>query len=216
MKKYIDRHDAGKILAQHLQHYAHQKNAIVLALPRGGVPVAYEVAKAFSLPLDIFIVRKLGVPGHEELAMGAMASGGMIVFNENIVRELHISKQTIDHVIENEKNEIARREITYRGARPLPDLTQKTVILVDDGIATGATIRAAIQSLRAQLIERLVVAIPVASEDICRDLARLADEWICPMKPSFFSAVGEWYEDFTQTSDEEVSRLMHCYKTKNA
>src|SRR5579872_2719416 len=208
MEKYVDRYTAGKILAGYLHHYNHQPNTIVLALPRGGVPVAYEIANQLSLPLDIFIVRKLGVPGHGELAMGAIASGGAIVFNEDIIHDLSISKAMIDRVIESEKKEIKRREIKYRNSRPFPDLTNKTVILVDDGIATGATIRAAIKSLRTKNVGRMVIAVPVAAEDTCRELMSVVDEFICPMMPRYFNAVGAWYENFDQTSDDEVSILM--------
>lgn len=208
MEKYLDRYEAGKILAEYLTAYAHQQNVIVLALPRGGVPVAYEVAKALSVPLDIFIVRKLGVPGHEELAMGAIASGGAIVFNEDIINDLNIPQLRIDRVIEEETTELERRETVYRGSRPFPDLTNKIVILIDDGIATGASIRAAIKSLKNKNIKKLIVAIPVAAKDTCRDLLPLADELICPLKPENFIAVGLWYENFGQTSDDEVSELM--------
>ncbi len=208
MQKYADRQEAGRVLAEHLKHYANRQHTIVLGLPRGGVPVAYEIAKALFLPLDVFIVRKLGVPGHEELALGAMASGGVTVFNEEIIRDLHISKTKIDHVIENEKKEIERREIKYRGSRPFPDLSKKTIILIDDGIATGATMRAAIASLKAKDVARLVVAVPVAAGDTCQQLTPLVDEFVCPLRPENFYAVGAWYEDFAQTSDDEVAVLM--------
>ncbi len=208
MEKYADRYDAGKFLATYLEQYTRNKDAIILALPRGGVPVAYELAKILSLPMDVFIVRKLGVPDHEELAMGAVASGGVIVFNDRIIRDLAISQLDINRVIESEKKEIERREEKYRGSRLFPDLTNKIVILVDDGIATGATIRAAIKSLRSKNIKKLIIAVPVASEETCRELVPLVDELVCPLMPQYFNAVGSWFEDFGQTSDSEVADLM--------
>ncbi|HSW68933.1 MAG TPA: phosphoribosyltransferase [Gammaproteobacteria bacterium] len=208
MNKYTDRQEAGIVLAEHLKQYRQMQDVIVLALPRGGVPVGYEVAKALSLPLDILIVRKLGVPNHEELAFGAIASGGAAVFNEDVVRDLTISKNEIDQIIEREKEEIKRREITYRGTRSFPDLAKKTVILVDDGIATGATMRAAIKLLRSQHVKKLVVAIPVAARDTCDDLMLEVEELICPSIQEYFYAVGAWYENFSQTSDEEVIFLL--------
>lgn len=208
MEKYINRSEAGKVLGEFLQQYAHNPDAIVLALPRGGVPVAYRIAERLILPLDVLIVRKLGVPGHEELAMGAIASGGVVVYNDDIIHKLAIPKKIIDSVIAREKMEMARRETKYRGSRPFPDLTRKIIILVDDGIATGATIRAAIQSLRTQNVARIVVAVPVAAEDTCRDLIPLVDELVCPLRPEYFNAVGAWYEVFEQTSDREVIDLM--------
>ena len=208
MEKYHDRKEAGKILAEQLKAYANRKDVVVLALPRGGVPVAYEVAQALNLPLDVFIVRKLGVPGHEELAMGAIAMGGVTVFNDEIVRDLHIAKASIDSVIKSENEELKRREIRYRGKRPFPILTKKVVILVDDGIATGATMYAAVKALRHLQPASIVIAVPVAAADTCEKLAVLADKMVCPLRPHLFYAVGSWYDYFEQTEDEEVSELL--------
>lgn len=209
MEPFIDRYEAGKILAQQLQEYTNQSDVIVLALPRGGVPVGYEVAKFLSVPLDIFVVRKLGVPYHEELAMGAIASGDSIFLNKDIINQLHISKEAIDHVIQSEKEELQRREIKYRGERPFPKLDNKTIILVDDGIATGASMRVAVQALRQYKPKSIVVAVPVASRSTYDEMRKIADNVICPLTPLLFSAVGEWYQDFSQTSDEEVYLLLH-------
>lgn len=214
MKKYLNRSEAGKILAQALREYANQDDIIVLALPRGGVPIGYEVAIGLTLPLDVFIVRKLGVPGHEELAMGAIASGGVVFLNEKIIRDLNIPKKMIDQVIQKETNEIKRREMEYRGHRPTPDFSQKIIILVDDGIATGATLRAAIKSLRNISVKQIIVAAPVGANDTCDDLATLVDKLICPLRPEYFEAVGQWYEDFDQTTDREVTFLMSKVKEK--
>lgn len=213
MKKYVDRTEAGKILAAHLKQYRNQKDIIVLALPRGGVPVGYEIAKSLPAPLDIFIVRKLGVPWHEELAMGAIASGNTILFNEEIVRQLNISKPEIEKVIKSEEMELNRREHEYRGNRPLPSLKDKTVILVDDGIATGATMKAAIMGIRKQNPKKIVVAAPVAALDTYQEIRTMADEVICPLIPSEFFAVAAWYENFPQTTDEEVFELMSVSHT---
>lgn len=209
MERYLDRQQAGKVLAEHLKKYANKKDVIVLALPRGGVPVAYEIAKAISSPLDVFIVRKLGVPGNEELAMGAIATGGVIVFNDAIVQQLKIPKSAIDNVIQSELDELHRRESRYRHNQALPTLTNKTVILVDDGIATGATMRVAIKSLRELKPAKIIVAVPVAAYSTCQEMARLADEIVCPLRPENFYAVGVWYENFPQTSDEEVAILLN-------
>jgi putative phosphoribosyl transferase len=208
MDKFLDRCDAGKRLAILLKSYAEQPNAIVLALPRGGVPVADEIAKALALPLDIFIVRKLGVPGYEELALGAIATGGDVVFNDDVIRDLNISQDTIDQVIAAEQKELQRRELTYRGDRPFPELAGKTIILVDDGIATGATMRAAIQALRQEKPKKIIIAMPVAPPDIAEEMAVLADEMFCLLQPRFFNAVGAWYKNFPQTTDEEVFELL--------
>ncbi|WED44457.1 phosphoribosyltransferase [Legionella cardiaca] len=214
MDKFINRHEAGRILADQLKSYANNPDVIVLALPRGGAPVGYEIAKALSAPLDVFIVRKLGVPGHEELAMGAIASGSTVIFNEEIIDALHVSKEAIDSVIHSEEQELARRENMYRHNQPYPSLKNKIVILVDDGVATGATMRAAIKSLRKQNPARLVMAIPVAAYSTYQEMAKLVDEIICPLQPLHFYAVGLWYEDFAQTSDNEVSALL-ANKTSN-
>lgn len=208
MERYQNRYVAGKILADLLNNYAKRQDVIVFALPRGGVPVAYEIAKSLSLPLDVFIVRKLGVPGHEELAMGALAMGDSIVFNKEIMDSLGISKQAIDDVINMEKKELQRREIAYRGHKPFPDIKNKTIILVDDGIATGASIKVAIKALRQLDPAAIILAIPVADASICKKMTKLVEKLVCPMQPSNFFAVGQWYDDFSQTTDEEVYTLL--------
>lgn len=208
MDKFADRYTAGQILAKELQNYAHNKDVIVLALPRGGVPVAYEIAKSLEVPMDVFIVRKLGVPMQEELAMGAIATGDAVVFNDDIIEQLSISKADIDRVIKAEKQELKRREVVYRGDRPYPELKNKKVILVDDGIATGASMRAAIKAIRSRKPSEIVVAVPVAAFSTCVELTELVDKVVCPLKPTFFYAVGAWYEDFQQTTDEEVYELL--------
>lgn len=205
--KYSDRYEAGKILVEHLKEYANNPAVIVLALPRGGVPVAYEIAKALAVPLDVFIVRKLGVPGQEELAMGALAMQGTIVFNDEIVQGLNIQKAAIDRVIQAEQQELQRRIAAYRGNRPFPDLTDKIIILVDDGIATGATMRAAITALQQQKPAQIVVAVPVAAITSCEEIAMLAVKIVCPLTPQPLYSVGAWYVDFTQTTDVEVRDL---------
>jgi len=212
--KFLDRHEAGRILAKSLTEYASNQNVVVLALPRGGVPVAFEIAMALSIPLDVFIVRKLGLPGHEEFAMGAIASGGTVVFNESLVNRLDLSLLSVKTVIEREQKELIRREQLYRGVRPFPNLEGKTIILVDDGIATGSTMRAAIKALRQHQPECLVVAVPVAANSTCREMEFLVDKLICPMKPIDFYAVGLWYENFSQTSDDEVIELLKKAKTE--
>jgi len=209
MDRYVDRYDAGKILANALAVYANQSDVIILALPRGGVPVAYEVAKALSVPLDVLIVRKLGVPGHAELAMGAIAMGDTVVFNDQIMRELNISKKMVNRAIESEQIELKRREMKYRGQRPFPIFTDKTIILVDDGIATGATMRAAVLALRQHKPATIVIAVPVASIEACEEMELIADQLVCLLKPRSFYAVGQWYQDFSQTSDEEVFALLN-------
>lgn len=216
MDKYTDRYAAGKILATALNEYANRNDVIVLALPRGGVPVAFEIANALSAPLDVFIVRKLGVPGHEELAMGAIASGGIIVFNDEILQEIPISKSAIDRVINAERAELNRRETVYRGNRPEPNVTDKTVIIVDDGIATGATMRAGITALRKQQPAAIIMAIPVAAKSSCEELKPLVDRIVCPLQPIQFFAVGAWYETFNQTSDDEVFELLAKFRSKKS
>jgi len=208
MDKFANRYAAGKLLAAYLELFANDPDCIILALPRGGVPVAYEIAKTLSLPLEVFIVRKLGVPGHEEFAMGAIASGDVIVFNQDVIRELGIEPSSIEQVIQAEKQELRRREFVYRGNRIFPECAHKTVILVDDGVATGATMRAAIKAVQAKNPKRMVVAIPVAALSTYKELAKLVDQVICPFRPEFFNAVGNWYEDFSQTTDEEVFSLL--------
>jgi len=181
---------------------------LVLALPRGGVPVAFEVARALRLPLDIFLVRKLGVPGHEELAMGAISTGGVRVLNEDTVEYLRIPEHIIDAITTEELKELKRRELAYRGNRPEPDVKGKTVILIDDGLATGSTIRAAAQALRQQQPARIVVAVPVSAPEICDEYRIGVDEIICAVTPEPFLGVGMWYLDFSQTTDEEVRDLL--------
>jgi putative phosphoribosyl transferase len=203
-----DRSEAGRTLAGKLQRYAHREDVIVLALPRGGVPVAAEIAVALSVPMDLFLVRKLGVPGHEELAMGAIASGGVRVLNEPVVAELRISDRVIQAVGEREAAELRRREIAYRGMRPEPEVAGRTVILVDDGLATGSTMRAAVRALRMQSPAKIIVAVPVGAASTCADLAREADEIVCAEMPEPFFAVGYWYSDFSQTTDDEVRALL--------
>lgn len=207
---FRDRRDAGRVLASLLQDYRGRDGVLVLALPRGGVPVAYEVATALSAPLDVFVVRKLGVPGQEEVAMGAIASGGVVVLNDDVLRGLRISPEVVQQVAEREGRELLRRERAYREGRPPPDLDGKTVILVDDGLATGASMRAAIRALRQHRPGRIVVAVPAAPAATCRDLADVVDDVVCATTPSPFLAVGESYWDFTQTSDEEVRDLLRA------
>lgn len=213
MDKYQDREEAGKILAKSLAIYANQNDVLVLALPRGGVPVAFEIAKALHTPLDVFIVRKLGVPGHKELAMGAIASGNNIIFNQDIIYELQISHDAIQAVIDQEEKELKRREIAYRGNRPFPTLRNKKIILVDDGIATGATIRAAIKAIQQLHPAKLIIAVPVAAIETVDAIAQTVDEFICPLQPIHFYAVGAWYNDFTQTEDEDVHALLKKAKS---
>jgi predicted phosphoribosyltransferase len=205
---FRNRREAGRLLAEKLKSYASRPDVLVLALPRGGVPVAFEVAQALRAPLDIFIVRKLGVPGYEELAMGAVATGGVRVLNEQIVGGLGLPEYIIDGVAAEERQELARRERLYRGGRPPPDVRGKTIILVDDGLATGATMLAAVRALRQQQPARIVVAVPTAAAETCEELRKEVDEVICAMTPQPFEAVGRWYEDFTQTTDEEVRDLL--------
>jgi len=202
--RYQDRHDAGRFLATLLDRYAGRPDVIVLGLPRGGVPVAAEVARHLGAPLDVFVVRKLGVPGYEELAMGALASGGVRVLNEEVVRELGISGDAIDAVADVQARELARREQVYRGGRPPLDLAGRTVILVDDGLATGSTMRAAVAGLRQRGPSRVVIAVPVAATSTCEALAGEVDDIVCGQTPEPFLAVGLWYADFSQTTDEEV------------
>ena len=208
MTLYRDRSDAGRVLATQLMAYANRSDVLVLALPRGGVPVAYQVAKALHAPLDVFLVRKLGLPGHEELAMGAIATGGVCVLNEDVVHMLHIPDRVIEEVAAKERQELERREHLYRDGRPPPDVRDCTVILIDDGLATGATMRAAIKALRQQHPARIVVAVPVAAPPTCEELSALVDEVICAKTPEPFYGVGYWYEDFSQTTDEEVFALL--------
>jgi predicted phosphoribosyltransferase len=205
---FRDRADAGRVLAGNLQAYADRPDVLVLALPRGGVPVAFEVARALHAPLDLFLVRKLGLPGHEELAMGALASGGVRVLNDEVVRLLRVPPEVIDLVAAEERQELARREQAYRGDRPPLDVRDKTVILVDDGLATGSTMRAAVAALRRLGPRQIVVAVPVAAAETCAELREEVDDMVCVRTPEPFRAVGLWYQDFSQTSDEEVRELL--------
>ncbi len=204
MARFRDRRDAGKTLARKLLHYADHPDVLVLALPRGGVPVAYEVALALHIPLDVFIVRKLGVPGHEELALGAIASGGVRVLNEGIIDALNIPDKVIEQVAQRELQELRRREQDYRGDYPPPEIHGRTVIVVDDGLATGASMRAAVTGIRAQAPERIVVAVPTAAPETCEAFQNEVDEIVCAITPEPFLGVGRWYEDFEQTTDEGV------------
>src|SRR5881227_1418445 len=205
---FANRTEAGRLLAEKLENYAGRDDVIVLGLPRGGVPVAYEVAKRLVAPLDVFIVRKLGVPGFEELAAGAIASGGVRVLNEDVVRAIPYATEAIEAVTAKETAELQRREQIYREGRPAPKLRDKIVILVDDGLATGATMRAAVKALRQRGAAKIVVAVPVGPPDTCREIEEEADETVCATTPEFFQAVGQYYEDFSQTSDEEVRELL--------
>jgi putative phosphoribosyl transferase len=205
---FLDRADAGRRLAARLQKYAGRQNVIVLGLPRGGVPVAYEVASRLGAPLDVFLVRKLGVPGQEELAMGAIASGGVRVENRDVIDMLAIPRQAIEAATERGLREIERREREYRRDRPVLDLHGQTAILVDDGLATGSTMLAAVEALRRQNAERIVVAVPVGAKRTCEHLCELVDEVVCLAMPEDFRAVGEWYFDFSQTTDEQVCELL--------
>ena len=205
---FVDRRDAGRVLALCLAKYTNRDDVIVLALPRGGVPVAYEVASALGAPMDVFLVRKLGTPGHRELAMGAIASGGVRVLNDDVVRWYGIPEAAIERVAREEEQELQRRERAYRDDLPAPVLANRTVILIDDGLATGSTMRAAAQAMRAHHPSRVVIAVPVGAPQTCTELAAVADEVICARMPEPFSAVGQWYLNFNQTGDEEVRDLL--------
>jgi putative phosphoribosyl transferase len=207
-RRFHDRAEAGRLLADRLRHYAGRDDVIVLALPRGGVPVGYEVAKALGAPLDVFVVRKLGVPGYEELAMGAIASGGLIVLNREALQALPITEADIQRAAAAELRELERREEAYRGGHDPPRVEGKTVILVDDGLATGSTMRAAALAVRQLNPARAVVAVPVAAAETCDEFRDVVDEIVCSVTPRPFRAVGLWYEDFSQTSDEEVRELL--------
>jgi putative phosphoribosyl transferase len=206
--EFSDRRHAGRLLAERLREHARQPDTLVLALPRGGVPVAFEVARALELPLDVFVVRKLGVPGHEELAMGAIASGGVRVLNPEVTGRIRASERIVGRVAERERAELERRERRYRYGRPPPRVEGKVVILIDDGLATGSTMRAAVTALRAQNPARIVVAVPTAARATCAALRNLADEVVCLATPEPFMAVGQSYRHFGQTSDEEVRDLL--------
>jgi len=206
--RFADRGEAGRRLAEDLRKYAGREDVIVLALPRGGVPVGYEVAKALAAPLDVFVVRKLGLPWQEELAMGAIASGGIRLINQAVVSAAGVSEEEIDQVADEELAELERRERQYRGDRPFPNLMGKTVILVDDGLATGSSMKAAIAAVRQKKPNRVVVAVPVSARETCLEVRAVADEIICAEEPEPFYAVGMWYDNFDQTTDEEVHDLL--------
>jgi putative phosphoribosyl transferase len=206
--RFRDRTQAGQRLAGSLQAYAGRDDVVVLALPRGGVPVAYEVARALGAPLGVFVVRKLGVPGHEELAMGAIASGGTVLLDEGLVRALGLGRDVLERTVAAELRELERREQAYADSREPPEVEGKTVILVDDGLATGSTMRAAALAVQRLNPARVVVAVPVAARETCEQLRAVVDETVCVLTPHPFRAVGLWYEDFAQTSDDEVRRLL--------
>lgn len=208
MATFKDRTEAGKLLATKLSTYANRADVLVLGLPRGGVPVGFEVAKALNAPLDVFMVRKLGVPGQEELAMGAIASGGVRVLNAEVVRSLRISTETIDRVADLEQQELQRREKLYRGDCSAPNYTGRTIIVVDDGLATGSTMRAAVEALKQYEPNLIIVAVPIAAPETCQEFQLEVDEVVCYNTPERFWAVGRAYEDFSQTSDEEVCQLL--------
>ena len=208
-KFFRNRCEAGRFLAQKLAEYTNDPNVVVLALPRGGVPVAFEVAEALKAPLDIFVVRKLGVPGHDELAMGAIASGGIRVLNPTVLDYLDISDEMIERVAARENRELQRRERLYRGTRPMIDVQGRTVIVIDDGMATGSTMRAAVRALRQQKPKKIIVAVPVGARETCESFAKEVDSMcVCAITPEPFGGVGLWYTDFEQTSDEEVRQSL--------
>jgi len=214
LTRFHDRREAGRHLAVALRASAGGPAVQVLALPRGGVPVAYEVALALGAPLDVFIVRKLGVPGHEELAMGAIAQGGVRVLNREVIEPLGIPTDAVDRVAAAEGAELARRERLYRGGEPAPDLRDRTVLLVDDGLATGSTMAAAVAGVRAHRPHRIIVAVPVASREAMEAMREVADECVSVLTPRFFGGVGQWYEDFGQTSDDEVRTLLEAARRR--
>jgi predicted phosphoribosyltransferase len=205
---FAGRREAGRSLAKHIPASIRDEAPIVLALPRGGVPVAFEVACELDAPLDVFVVRKLGVPGHEELAMGAIASGGGRVLNDDVIDELEVGEDEIARVVADETRELERRERRYRGGRTMLDVTGRTIVLVDDGLATGASMRVAIRALRQRDPAKIVAAVPVAAADTCAAMQAEADLMVCATTPRPFYGVGAWYEDFSQTSDAEVQRLL--------
>lgn len=207
-RPFANRRDAGRELASRLRQYAERNDVVVLALPRGGVPVGCEVAEALNAPLDIFVVRKLGLPGHAELAMGAIASGGVRVLNEEVVRWYGVPEQAIEAVARLEQTELERREREYRQGRPPTELRDRVVILVDDGLATGSTMKAAVEAVRQHHPARVIVAVPVGAPSTCEELADVTDETVCARTPEPFSAVGQWYLDFSQTTDEEVRAIL--------
>ncbi|HXE81565.1 MAG TPA: phosphoribosyltransferase [Vicinamibacterales bacterium] len=207
VRPFADRREAGQALGRLLSSYAGRDDVVVLALPRGGVPVGYEVARALGAPLDVFLVRKLGVPGHRELAMGALASGGVRVLDDQLIRYLGIPEEAVEAVIREEQQELARREAAYRDYPPL-EVEGKVVLLADDGLATGSTMKAAVQAVRQRRPSRIIVAAPVGSNEACSELRRIADDVVCARVPARFAAVGQWFLDFSQTSDAEVLELL--------
>jgi putative phosphoribosyl transferase len=206
--KFRDRTEAGQLLAARLTNYANRPDVLVLALPRGGVPVGFEIAQALNLPLDICLVRKLGVPGQEELAMGAIAPGGIMVLNNDVLRTMQISRQALLEVANSEKQELERRMLAYRGDRPAPQIRDRLIILVDDGIATSSTLRAAITLLQRQAPQGIIVAAPVAPATVCESLQNLVQDVVCLSTPEPLHSIGMWYKDFSQTTDEEVCTLL--------
>ena len=208
MQLFRDRAHAGQVLAEKLIDYRLRPEIVVLGLPRGGIPVAFEVAQFLHAPMDVFLVRKIGVPGREELALGAIASGGAIVLNPDVLAISRLNRSEIDTLIGHEEDELRRREEAYRGDRPSPSLRDKVVILVDDGLATGASMKAAISALRKYSPQKVIVAVPVAAPETSDEVSRLVDEIVCAFIPNPFFAVGIWYDDFSQTSDEEVKELL--------
>jgi len=205
---FRDRHEAGRLLAERLAAYTDRSDVVILALPRGGVPVAFEIAAVLHVPLDVMVVRKLGVPGHEELAMGAIASGGVQVVNQEVVRHLGLSQAVLESVAATEYQELTRRERAYRGSHGAAIVEGRTVILVDDGLATGSTMRAAVAALRRRGPTRIVIAVPTAAPETCEELKTEVDEIVCATTPTPFYGVGQWYDDFSQTTDDEVRDLL--------
>ena len=208
--RFHDRKEAGQLLALELAHYKNRRDVLILALPRGGVPVAHEIASVLHCPLDVLVVRKLGVPGHEEMAMGAIATGGIRLINPDIISALGITPEAVEAVERKEEEVLFRRERSYRGNRGPLDTNDKTIVLVDDGIATGATMQAAIASLRQRRVRKIIVASPVAPSSVALSLRRMADDVVMVMKPEDFGGVGRWYENFSQTSDEEVQQILEA------
>jgi putative phosphoribosyl transferase len=215
-ERFLNRTEAGRQLAAELTRYASRSDVLVLGLPRGGVPVAFEIALALDAPLDVFIVRKLGLPGHEEFGIGAIASGGVRVVDESVLRAYGVDADVLDRITERERRELERREGLYRDERPFPSLADRVVILVDDGLATGSTMRAAIAALRAEHPREVVVAVPVGAPETCAAIAKLADDLVCLETPDPFYAVGLWYQDFEQTDDEEVHDLLERAAARTA
>lgn len=208
MPLFSNRIEAGQLLAEQLKHYANRPDVLVLALPRGGVPIGFEITKKIHAPLDIFLVRKLGAPGYEELAMGAIAMGGITVINEDVIQNLHITQEAIEKVIQKEQAELERRNQLYRNNRPMPSIKNKIIILVDDGLATGATMRAAIKAVKTFLPKQIIVAVPVAALSTYLDLKKEVDDVVCLKTPEQLYSIGAWYAEFPQLEDEEVLRLL--------